>query len=78
MFQAVLVANRGEIAVRIIRALQARAIRAIAVYTEPDVTALWRRLADEAIGLGRPAAYLDGEAIVRAAVESGAEAVHPG
>src|SRR5215472_11794583 len=76
----VLVANRGEIAVRIIRAVHAAGGRAVAIYPADDADALHVRLADEALtvpGAG-PAAYLDIEAIVAAAVSARCSAVHPG
>ena len=81
MFHKVLVANRGEIAVRIIRALREMGIKSVAVYSEADKDALHVMLADEAICIG-PApsteSYLNMEAIISAAVALGAEAIHPG
>src|SRR5205814_801073 len=81
MFQRVLVANRGEIAVRVIRALHELGIEAVAVYSTADQGALHTRLADRAICIGPPAAaesYLKIPAIIAAAQTSGCEAVHPG
>ena len=75
MFSAVLIANRGEIAVRIIRTLSALGIRSIAVYTDLDAGALHVRCADSAVLIP---SYLDGSAIVAAALSTGAQAVHPG
>jgi acetyl-CoA/propionyl-CoA carboxylase biotin carboxyl carrier protein len=75
MFSAVLIANRGEIAVRIIRTLGRLGIRSIAVYSAADAGARHVREADEAIGIS---GYLDLEAVIDAARTTGAEAVHPG
>ncbi|HRI43243.1 MAG TPA: biotin carboxylase N-terminal domain-containing protein [Fimbriimonadaceae bacterium] len=81
MIRKLLVANRGEIAVRIFRAAQEMGIRTVAVYSEADRDALHVRLADEAIPIG-PAepgqSYLRIEAILEAARASGADAIHPG
>ena len=81
MFDTVLVANRGEIAVRIIRTLRALGLRSVAVYSDADAGARHVREADLAIRLGpAPAAesYLNAAAILAAAAESGTQAVHPG
>jgi acetyl/propionyl-CoA carboxylase alpha subunit len=80
-FRRVLVANRGEIAIRIIRACHELGMEAIAVYSDADRDALHVRAADRAIRIGpAPAAdsYLRGDVIVEAALASGAEAIHPG
>ena len=81
MFRKVLVANRGEIAVRVIRALREMGIASVAVFSEVDRAALHVLLADEAVAIG-PAvsseSYLAGERIVAAAQRVGADAIHPG
>ncbi|MDX6440515.1 MAG: acetyl-CoA carboxylase, biotin carboxylase subunit [Gaiellaceae bacterium] len=81
MFTKVLVANRGEIAVRVIRALHELGIEAVAVYSTADEESLHVRLADRAVKIGPPQAaqsYLSMPAIVAAAKTTGCEAVHPG
>src|SRR5208282_6683776 len=81
MLESVLVANRGEIARRVIRTARRTGIRAVAVYSDADADLPYVREADEAIRIGpaQPArSYLDAEAIIDAARKTGAAAVHPG
>ncbi|MEU3918756.1 acetyl/propionyl/methylcrotonyl-CoA carboxylase subunit alpha [Streptomyces sp. NPDC029004] len=81
MFSTVLVANRGEIAVRVIRTLRAMGIRSVAVFSDADADARHVREADTAVRIGPPAAaesYLRVERLLEAAARTGAEAVHPG
>ena len=81
MIKKVLIANRGEIAVRIIRACREMGIETVAVYSEADAEALHTQLADEAVCIG-PApskdSYLNMEQIISATIVSGADAIHPG
>jgi 3-methylcrotonyl-CoA carboxylase alpha subunit len=81
MFRKLLIANRGEIAVRIIRTARDMGIRSVAVYSDADRSALHVEMADEAWRIGPPSAagsYLDQSAILEAARHSGADALHPG
>jgi 3-methylcrotonyl-CoA carboxylase alpha subunit len=81
MFKTILIANRGEIACRVIRTAKRLGIRTVAVYSDADVGALHVALADEAHRIGAAPAnqsYLRGEAIIAAALASGAQAIHPG
>ncbi len=81
-FQKILIANRGEIAIRVMRAANELGKRTVAVYAEEDKLSLHRFKADEAYkigeGLGPVAAYLSIEEVIRVAKESGADAIHPG
>ena len=81
MFKKILIANRGEIAVRIIRACKEMDILTVAIYSTADQNALHVQLADEAVCVGGPKSadsYLNKEAIITAAVETGCQAIHPG
>tara|TARA_R110002167_G_scaffold107987_5_gene275955 strand:+ start:1755 stop:3170 length:1416 start_codon:yes stop_codon:yes gene_type:complete len=80
MLKKVLIANRGEIAVRIVRACAEMGIRSVAIYTEPDRYGLHVKRADEAYSLGEDAlaGYLDPLRLVNLAVETGCDAIHPG
>ena len=80
MFQKILIANRGEIAVRIIRACRNMGIRSVAVYSKEDKDSLHVQLADQRICIGEGPArnsYLNMERIVTAALNMGADAIHP-
>ncbi len=81
MFKRILIANRGEIACRVIRAAHALGVEAVAVYSDADRDALHVRMADEAVHVGpTPSAqsYLDQDKILEAATQTGAQAIHPG
>ena len=81
MFKKILIANRGEIAVRIIRACKEMGIKSVAVYSQVDDKALHKKLADEAICIGgaKPAdSYLNMERIIQTALLTGCDAIHPG
>ncbi|MDK8874459.1 biotin carboxylase N-terminal domain-containing protein [Paracoccus sp. SSJ] len=81
MFQKILIANRGEIACRVIDTARKLGVRTVAVYSEADRAARHVTIADEAVPIGGPApkdSYLRGDAIIRAALDTGAQAIHPG
>ncbi len=81
MFERILIANRGEIACRIIRTARRMGVSTVAVFSEADRNALHVEMADEAVPIGPPApaeSYLRGDAIIAAALASGAQAIHPG
>jgi acetyl-CoA carboxylase biotin carboxylase subunit len=81
MFTKILIANRGEIALRVVRACRELGVRSVAVYSDADASAPHVREADEAVRLGPPPSsesYLLGDAIIAAARRTGAEAIHPG
>jgi len=81
MFSKILVANRGEIALRVIRACKELRIKSVAVYSEADAASLHLQLADEKVCIGPPISsesYLNMEAIIHAAKKAGADAIHPG
>ena len=81
MFSKILIANRGEIACRVISTCNAMGIATVAVYSEADAGARHVRMADEAVAIGEAAvsaSYLRGERIIEAALRTGAEAIHPG
>lgn len=81
MIQSILIANRGEIACRIIRTARRLGLRTVAVYSEADAQAMHVAQADQAVAIGPAAAresYLVGERIIAAALETGAQAIHPG
>src|SRR5882757_673597 len=81
MFDKILIANRGEIALRVHRACKEMGISTVAVHSEADSGAMWVRLADESVCIGPPAAaksYLNIPSIIAAAEITGAQAIHPG
>ncbi len=81
MFHKILIANRGEIACRVIQTCRKLGLRNVAVHSDVDANALHVEMADEAVGLGGAApadSYLRGDAIIAAAQATGAEAIHPG
>lgn len=81
MFKSILIANRGEIACRVIQTARSIGVRTVAVYSDADASALHVEMADVAVHIGGSApaeSYLRGDVIIQAALDSGAEAIHPG
>lgn len=81
MFKKVLIANRGEIAIRVMRACREMEIDSVAIYSDADKNSLFAKYADEAYNIGEPSpakSYLDIDKIIDVAIKSGAEAIHPG
>ena len=81
MFKKILIANRGEIAVRVIRACRSMGIRSVAVYSKEDAESLHVQLADQRICIGEGPArssYLNIDQIITAALNMGCDAIHPG
>ncbi|WP_297981630.1 acetyl-CoA carboxylase biotin carboxylase subunit [uncultured Methanobrevibacter sp.] len=81
MFDKVLIANRGEIAIRIMRACRELDMKSVAVYSDADKTSLYTNYADESVPLGNPSpreSYLNIDKIIDAAIQTGADAIHPG
>ena len=81
MFEKILIANRGEIALRVVRACQEMGIRSVAVHSTADSDAMHVRMADESVCIGPPPSsesYLSPAAIISACEITGAEAIHPG
>ena len=81
MFEKVLIANRGEIAIRVMRACRELDINTVSIYSDADKTSLYTNYADESYPLGNPSpakSYLNIEKIINIALESGADAIHPG
>ncbi|MEM8656253.1 MAG: biotin carboxylase N-terminal domain-containing protein [Pseudomonadota bacterium] len=81
MFDTILIANRGEIACRVMETAQAMGVRCVAVYSDADASAMHVHMADVAVRIGGPApaeSYLRGDVIIEAALHTGAQAIHPG
>ncbi|NKB98496.1 MAG: acetyl-CoA carboxylase biotin carboxylase subunit [Pseudomonadales bacterium] len=81
MFEKILIANRGEIACRVVKTARAMGIKTVAVYSDADASALHARMADEAVHIGAAASsesYLRADRIIKACKDTGAQAVHPG
>ena len=77
IFNSILIANRGEIACRIIKTAKEMGIRSVAVYVDADKDALFVKQADQSVRL-KDGGYLDGNQIIDAAIKTGAQAIHPG
>lgn len=81
MFNKILIANRGEIACRVMETAQSMGVSCVAVYSDADEAAKHVQMADEAVHIGGPApadSYLKGDVIIQAALDTGAQAIHPG
>ncbi len=81
MFEKILIANRGEIACRVIRTAKKLGIATVAVYSDADAHAQHVKLADEAVYIGQSPAtqsYLQADRIIQAAIDTGSQAIHPG
>lgn len=81
MFDCILIANRGEIACRVMQTAQAMGVQCVAVYSDADANAMHVEMADDAVHIGGSApseSYLRGDVIIKAALDSGAQAIHPG
>jgi acetyl-CoA carboxylase biotin carboxylase subunit len=78
MFRRILIANRGEVAARVMRTCKRLGITAVAVYTDPDAELAYLQEVDEAVHIGGKRAYLDGSALIEAALAARCSAIHPG
>jgi len=78
MFKKVLIANRGEIAVRVIRACRELSLASLSLYQPADQGSLHVRLADKCLPLEPPAGFMDQDEILRLAIQHGVDAIHPG
>src|SRR5262245_32560390 len=81
MFKKILIANRGEIAIRVMRACKELGIKTVAVYSDADKNSLHVQFADEAVHIGDSSpqnSYLNADVLIRAALDSKADAIHPG
>ena len=81
MFDKILIANRGEIACRVMRTAKSMGVKTVAVYSDADANSMFVQMADEAVHIGgspSQESYLRGEKIIAAAKKTGAQAIHPG